>query len=54
MSTATMNAATSASVQGQLVVLNIATELNNVPGDAFTIVQVKIAEHQFAAAVTPF
>jgi len=54
MSTATMNAATSASVQGQLAVLNIATDINNVPGDAFTIVQVKIAEHQFAAAVTPF
>ena len=54
MSTATMNATTSASTQGQLAVLNIATDIGNLPGDAFTIVQVKIAEHQFSGVVAPF
>lgn len=54
MSTATMNATTSASTPGQLAVLGFATDINNVPGDAFTVVQVKIAKPQYAAAISPF
>lgn len=54
MSTATMNATTSASTPGQLAVLGFSSDINNIPGDAFTVVQVKIAKQQFSAAVSPF
>lgn len=54
MSTATMNATTSASTPGQLAVLGFSSDINNTPGDAFTVVQVKIAKQQFSAAVSPF
>ena len=54
MSTATMSATTSAGTTAQLAVLGFSTDINNLPGDAFTVVQVKIAEHQYAAAISPF
>ena len=54
MSTATMSATTSAGTAAQLAVLGFSTDINNLPGDAFTVVQVKIAEHQYAAAISPF
>jgi hypothetical protein len=54
MSTATMNATTSAATAGQLAVVGFGAEITNLPGDAFTIVQVKIAEHQYAAAFPAF
>jgi len=49
-----MSATTSAGTAAQLAVLGFSTDINNLPGDAFTVVQVKIAEHQYAAAISPF
>ena len=53
-STCTMDAATSSSTAAQLRVIGIATEINNAPGDAYTVVQVQIAQHQFVATENPF
>lgn len=53
-STCTISAATSSSTAGQLRVVGIATEINNAPGDAYTVVQVQISEHQFVATQNPF
>jgi hypothetical protein len=52
-STCTMDAATSAVTAAQLRVVGIATDINNAPGDAYTVVQVQIAQHQFVATENP-
>jgi len=52
-STCTMDAATSAVTAAQLRVVGIATGIDNAPGDAYTVVQVQISEHQFVATQNP-
>jgi hypothetical protein len=52
-STCTMDAATSASTAAQLRVVGIANSINNSAGDAYTIVQVQIAQHQYVATENP-
>lgn len=55
LSQATLNAASLADTGTlQLRVLAIAPEIDNVPGDAYTIVQVQISEHQFVADKAAF
>jgi hypothetical protein len=44
----------SASVDGQLRVIGLSQAVNNEWGDAFTVVQVQIAEHQFVEPIGPF
>ena len=53
-STCTISASTSSSTAAQLRVVGIATDINNTPGDAYTIVQVQISEHQFVSTQNPF
>jgi hypothetical protein len=53
-STCTMDAATSASTAAQLRVVGIANAINNTAGDAYTIVQVQIAQHQYVSTENPF
>jgi hypothetical protein len=53
-STSTMSAATSSSVAAQLRVVGIANGINNEAGDAFTVVQVQISEHQYVSTQAPF
>jgi hypothetical protein len=53
-STATMDAATSSSTAAQLRVIGIANGINNAAGDAYTVVQVQISEHQFVSTQAPF
>jgi hypothetical protein len=53
-STCTMNAATAASGNYQLRVVGIANAINNSAGDAYTIVQVQIANHQYVATRDAF
>lgn len=53
-STATISATTSASVAAQLRVVGIANGINNEAGDAFTVVQVQISEHQYVSTQNPF
>ena len=36
-------------VQAQWRIVGFSGQLNNVPGDAFTVVQVQIAQQQFVA-----
>lgn len=38
-----------AGVQGQFRIIGFGQQVDNVPGDAFTIVQVQIARHQFVS-----
>jgi len=52
-STCTMDAATSSSTAAQLRVVGIANSINNSAGDAYTIVQVQIAQHQYVATENP-
>jgi hypothetical protein len=52
-STCTMDAATSSSTAAQLRVVGIANSINNTAGDAYTIVQVQIAQHQYVATENP-
>lgn len=49
LSAATLGAAVGVGVQGQFTILDISKYEDNAPGDLFTIVQVKIARHQFVA-----
>lgn len=52
-STATVSATLAgAGVQGQLRIVGFAQDVDNVAGDAFTVVQVQIARHQFVANKT--
>jgi hypothetical protein len=53
-STCTISASTSSSTAAQLRVVGIATDIGNAPGDAYTIVQVQISEHQFVSTQNPF
>jgi hypothetical protein len=53
-STCTISATTSSSTAAQLRVVGIATDIGNAPGDAYTIVQVQISEHQFVSTQNPF
>jgi hypothetical protein len=53
-STATMSSSTNTSGNYQLRVIGIANEVNNAPGDAYTIVQVQIAKHQYVATANAF
>ena len=53
-STCTMDAATAASGNYQLRVIGIANGINNAAGDAYTIVQVQIANHQYVATRAAF
>lgn len=53
-STCTMSAATSSSGSAQLRVIGIANGIDNAPGDAYTVVQVQIAEHQYVATQNAF
>jgi hypothetical protein len=39
-------------VQGQVRVVGFSLQQDNAPGDAFTVVQVKIARHQFVSNKT--
>lgn len=48
-STCTMDAATHDSGNYQLRIVGIANGINNAPGDAYTVVQVQIADHQYVA-----
>lgn len=50
ISQATINSTlVGAGVQGQLRIVNLAPRVDNAWGDSFTVVQVKIARHQFIA-----
>lgn len=53
-STCTMDAATAATGNYQLRVIGIATGVDNASGDAYTVVQVQIANHQFVATRDAF
>jgi hypothetical protein len=53
-STATISATTSSSTAAQLRVVGIANGINNEAGDAFTVVQVQISEHQYVSTQAPF
>jgi hypothetical protein len=53
-STATISASTSSSTAAQLRVIGIANGINNEAGDAFTVVQVQISEHQYVSTQAPF
>lgn len=53
-STCTMDAATAASGNYQLRVVGIANGIDNASGDAFTVVQVQIANHQYVAVRNAF
>jgi len=53
-STCTMDAATAASGNYQLRVVGIANGINNAAGDAYTVVQVQIANHQYVATRNAF
>lgn len=48
-STCTMDAATHDLGNYQLRIVGIANGINNAPGDAYTVVQVQIADHQYVA-----
>lgn len=51
MSTCTLNSTlVGAGVQGQFRIVGFGSQLDNAPGDAFTIVQVQIARHQFVTS----
>lgn len=55
LSQATLNAGSLVtSGNEQLRILAVAPEVGNTPGDAFTIVQVQISEHQFVADKAAF
>lgn len=49
ISTTAMGAVVGAGVQGQLRIMDFSRDAGNAAGDAFTVVQVKIARHQFVA-----
>ena len=53
-STCTMDAATSSSTAAQLRVIGIANGIDNAAGDAYTVVQVQISEHQYVSTQNPF
>jgi hypothetical protein len=53
-STCTIDAGTSSSTAAQLRVVGIANSINNTAGDAYTIVQVQIAQHQYVSTENPF
>jgi len=53
-STCTMDAATAASGNYQLRVVGIANSINNTAGDAYTVVQVQISNHQYVATRDAF
>ena len=53
-STCTMDAATAASGNYQLRVVGIANAINNTAGDAYTVVQVQISNHQYVATRNAF
>lgn len=53
-STCTMDAATAASGNYQLRVVGIANSINNTAGDAYTVVQVQISNHQYVAVRNAF
>ena len=53
-STCTMDAATAASGNYQLRVVGIANAINNTAGDAYTVVQVQISNHQYVAVRNAF
>lgn len=53
-STATMSASTSSSTAAQLRVIGIANGIDNAAGDAYTVVQVQISEHQYVSTQNPF
>jgi hypothetical protein len=48
VSTATADAATAGTASAQLQILGFQPAHNNVPGDAYPILQVRIAEHQLS------
>jgi len=53
-STCTMDAATASSSNYQLRVVGIANGIDNASGDAYTVVQVQIANHQYVATRNAF
>ena len=53
-STATISASTASSGNYQLRVVGISNAINNTAGDAYTIVQVQIANHQYVATRAAF
>lgn len=53
-STCTMDAATHNTGNYQLRIVGIANGINNAPGDAYTVVQVQIANHQYVATRNAF
>ena len=53
-STATISASTAASGNYQLRVVGISNAIGNTAGDAYTIVQVQIANHQYVATRAAF
>ena len=53
-STATIDAATASSGNYQLRIVGIANGINNAAGDAYTVVQVQIANHQYVATRNAF
>lgn len=53
-STCTMDAATASSGNYQLRVVGIANAINNTAGDAYTIVQVQISNHEYVATRAAF
>ncbi|MFZ9406479.1 MAG: hypothetical protein ACO26U_05210 [Burkholderiaceae bacterium] len=54
LSTATISASTSSSGSAQLRIIGIANGINNAAGDAYTVVQVQISEHQYVATQNAF
>ena len=53
-STATIDAATASSGNYQLRIIGIANGIDNASGDAYTVVQVQIANHQYVATRNAF
>lgn len=53
-STAAISASTNSSGNYQLRVVGIANGINNAAGDAYTVVQVQIADHQYVATRNAF
>lgn len=49
MSKCTLGAVALAGVQGQFRIVDFSRDPGNAPGDAFTVVQVKLARHQYVA-----
>ncbi len=53
-STCTISATTNASGNYQLRIIGIANQIDNASGDAYTVVQVQIANHQYVATRAAF